>query len=71
MSQGSRFLLVGERPSPSQPWRAACIWAKPFTRERLALAQARVTDHSGRAAQAAKFLALKKHGGSKSSQSRM
>jgi DNA-binding LytR/AlgR family response regulator len=35
---------------------------KPFTRERLALALARVTDHSGRAAQAAKFLAVKKHG---------
>lgn len=35
---------------------------KPFTRERLALALARVMDHSGRAAQAAKFLAVKKHG---------
>ena len=35
---------------------------KPFTQERLALALARVTDDVGRAAQAAKFLAIKKHG---------
>jgi DNA-binding LytR/AlgR family response regulator len=36
--------------------------AKPFTRERLAMALARVVDDSGRAAQAAKFLAVKKPG---------
>ncbi len=35
---------------------------KPFTRERLALALKRVTDDSGRAAQAAKFLVVKKQG---------
>jgi DNA-binding LytR/AlgR family response regulator len=35
---------------------------KPFSKERLAQALARVTDREGRAAGAAKFLAIKKHG---------
>jgi DNA-binding LytR/AlgR family response regulator len=35
---------------------------KPFTKERLALALARVTDDSGRAVRPAKFLAVRKHG---------
>ena len=36
--------------------------SKPFSKERLALALARVTDRDGRAAGAAKFLAVKKYG---------
>ncbi|HUR59962.1 MAG TPA: LytTR family DNA-binding domain-containing protein, partial [Opitutaceae bacterium] len=35
---------------------------KPFSRERLAQALQRVTDRNGRAASAAKFLAVRKHG---------